>query len=162
MTARVDVGSGFVGEFATDDLTPSWRRVPMFGRNSTNGSVKRLGVPDFLMNDGPPWTANLLSPYASWGDRGPITNLKWGSQYVWGPDSVFVFWNRPIRVLSVYHRMIFENPRSAARRIRDNLLRENCTACMQSPSTCHNPICDCLVNQRDDDWDDLWDEPVDQ
>ena len=27
-TARVDVGSGFVGEFFTNYLTPTWRRVP--------------------------------------------------------------------------------------------------------------------------------------
>ena len=39
-TAQVDVGSGFIIYFSTDYLTPSWRRVPMSGRNSINGSVK--------------------------------------------------------------------------------------------------------------------------
>ena len=62
-TARVDVGAGFVGEFSINYLTPNWRRVPIFGRNSNNGSVKWLGVTDFLRNDGPPWTLNLLAPY---------------------------------------------------------------------------------------------------
>ena len=53
-TARVDVDP-FVGEcFANDYLTPTWRRIPMFVRNSINGSVDRLGVPNFLRNDGPP------------------------------------------------------------------------------------------------------------
>ena len=39
-TVPVDVGAGFVGEFENDYLTPSWRRVPMFGRNSNNGSAE--------------------------------------------------------------------------------------------------------------------------
>ena len=53
LIARVDVGSGFVGKFATDYLVPSWRKVPMFGINSINESLKWLGVPDFLRNYGP-------------------------------------------------------------------------------------------------------------
>ena len=66
-TAHVDVGA-FVGEFfATNYLTQTWRRVPMFVRKSMNVSVKWLGVPNFLRNSGPPWTLNLLSPYADWG-----------------------------------------------------------------------------------------------
>ena len=52
-TARLDVGDGLVREFATDYLTEIWRRVPMFGINSINGSVQWLGVPDFLRTDGP-------------------------------------------------------------------------------------------------------------
>ena len=40
LTVRVDVGSGFVGEFATDYLNTSWLRFPLFGRSSINGSVK--------------------------------------------------------------------------------------------------------------------------
>ena len=39
-TARVDVGTGFVGEFATDYVTPIWRRVTMFGRHYINVSVE--------------------------------------------------------------------------------------------------------------------------
>ena len=71
-TARIDVGDGLVGEFATDYLTPSWSRVPMFGRNYINGSVEWLGVPDFLRNYGPHWTLNLLAPYANWGTECPL------------------------------------------------------------------------------------------
>ena len=50
-TAHVDVGTAYVGEFAINYLTPTWRRVSMFGRNYINGSVKWLGIPDFLRND---------------------------------------------------------------------------------------------------------------
>ena len=52
--ARVDVGDGFVGEFMTNDVTPSWCRVPMFGVHSINGSVQWLVVPATLRTDEPP------------------------------------------------------------------------------------------------------------
>ena len=52
----------------------------MFVRNSMNGTVEWLGVPEFLRNDGPPWTLNLLDPYENWEDIGSITNPNWGSQ----------------------------------------------------------------------------------
>ena len=54
LTARVDVDAGFSGEFVTNDLTPSWRRIPMFVLNYINGSVQWLGVPAPLRTDGPP------------------------------------------------------------------------------------------------------------
>ena len=40
LTAQVDVVAGFVEEFATNYLTPSWRRIYMFGINYINGSVE--------------------------------------------------------------------------------------------------------------------------
>ena len=162
LTAQVDVGVGFFGEFVIDYLNSCWHRVPMFGRNSINGSVEWLGVPDFLRNNGPPWTLKLLSLYDSWGYRGSSTNPNWGGQSGEGSDSVSIPCNCPVCVLPVYHRRIFENTRSAARRIRDDLLQENCTDRIQSPSTLRNPIHSRTVNQRDDDCGNLWDEPVDQ
>ena len=75
-TARVDVGD-FVGECYY--LTPTWRRIPMFVRNYINGSVEWLGVPNFLRNDDPPCTLNLLAPYANWGGRGSSTIPSWSS-----------------------------------------------------------------------------------
>ena len=79
-TARVDVGTGFVREFSTDYLTPSWFRVPMFVLNSINGSFQWLGVPHFLRTDGPPWTDNILSPSPSWVNCGATINRNWVSQ----------------------------------------------------------------------------------
>ena len=38
-TARVDVGAGVVGEFSSDYLTESGRRIPIIGRIFFNGSV---------------------------------------------------------------------------------------------------------------------------
>ena len=94
----------------------------MFGRNYINGSVEWLGVPELLRNDGLPWTANILAPYASWGDRGSRTNTNWGSQYGGGSDSVSVPWNCPLCIHPVYQRRIFENKRSAARRVHGDIL----------------------------------------
>ena len=100
LTAQLYVGAGFVREFPTDCLTGSWRRVPMFGINSINGSVQWLGVPDFLRTDGPAWTANLLDTHPSWGDQGYSTNPNWGSQYGGHSDSVSIPWDCPVHVLS--------------------------------------------------------------
>ena len=78
LTVHIDV-SAFVGKsFATNYLTLTWRRMPMFGRNYINGSVEWLGVPNFLRNYGPPWTLNLLAPYANWWDRGSSTIPSFG------------------------------------------------------------------------------------
>ena len=125
LTERVDV-SDFVGDyFATNYLTPIWRRVLMFVQKSINWSVEWLGVPSFLRNDGPPWTLNLLAPYADWGGRGSITsqNLSSGSRGYSG--SVFINWNRPARVLPIYYRRIFEKTHSAARCACEDPLMEN-------------------------------------
>ena len=65
--ARIDVGA-FIGEcFASNFLTPSWRRIPRFGSNYINESAKWLGITNFLRNDGTRWTLNFLAPYANWG-----------------------------------------------------------------------------------------------
>ena len=61
----------------------------MLSRNSINGSVEWLDVPDFMRNNGPPWTLNLLTPYASWEDRGSITIPNWGGKSV-GVPTVFL------------------------------------------------------------------------
>ena len=158
-TVRVDVGAGVVGEFSTNYLNPSWRRVPMFGINSINGGVQWLGVPNFLRTYGPAWTANLLATHPSWGDQGSINNYNWGSQSRGNSDSFSILWNRPTRVYPVYHHRIFENTHAAAPRVRDNILQYNCLARMQIPTTCLSPIHNPL-GHRDDNRDDLWDEPV--
>ena len=119
-----------------------------FGRNSFNGSVEWLGLPDFLGNYEPPWNFNLLATYTSWGDRGSSNNTNWDSQPRGGSDSISVPWNLPVRVLPVYQQRVFENIRSAARHVCDDLLRDNCMYRIQSPSNFRNPIRICLVNQR--------------
>ena len=125
-TARLDVGSGFVGEcFDTDYLTISWRRVPMFGRNSINGSIEWLDVPNFLSTDGPPWTANTWAPHISGGNQESSTNPDWDSCSGENFDSVSIPWNRPVRVLPIYYWKVFQNTRSAVRCVRGNLLMEN-------------------------------------
>ena len=46
----------------------------MFGKNSNNGNSEWMGVPDFIRADGPPWTDNILDPFADWGRRGTSTS----------------------------------------------------------------------------------------
>ena len=159
-TACIDVGT-FVGEcFATDHLNPTWRRIPIFGRNYINGSVEWIGVPDLPRNDGPPWTLNILATYDNLGDRGSSTSPNWGSGSGGNSDSVYILQNWPARVLPVYHQRIFENTRSAARCACDDLLMENRTYRMKNPSTFCNPIRGRLVIRRDDVLDDCWDFSV--
>ena len=139
-TGQEDVSSGLVGELSTDCLNPSWRRVPMFGRSSINGIVRWIGVPDFLRNNGLPWTFNILSPYSRWVDRGYSTNLNWGSVSGGNHNIVSISWNHPACFLPIYHHRVFENTCSAVCHTCKGLLRENCTYIMQSPSACRNPI----------------------
>ena len=102
----------------------------MFGRNSINGSVEWLGVPNFLKNYVPTWTLNLLAPYAHWGDRGSSTSTKLGSGSGGYYDGVSINWNIPACVLPIYHWRIFEKTYSAARRAQDKILwRTTHTAC---------------------------------
>ena len=128
----------------------------MFGRNYINGSVKWLGVPNFLRNYGLPWTLNLLAPYANWGGRGSSTSPKLGSGPGGYSDGVSINGNPPVRVLLIFHRRIFEKTRNATRRDGDNILMENRMYRMQSRSTCRNPIHGRVVNRQDDALDDSW------
>ena len=138
-TARVDVGD-FVGDFLLPiSLLNIWRRIPMFVRNSINGRVKWISVPNFLRNDGTPWTLNLLDPYTNLGGRGSSTSLNLVSGSGGYFDGVSINWNQPTCVLRIYHQRIFENTCSAACRARDNISMENCTYRMQSSSTCRHP-----------------------
>ena len=102
LTARADVVA-FVGDyFSTYSLAPTWRRVPMFGRKSINGSIEWLGVSVFLRNDGPPWTLNILAPYSDWGGRGSSTSQNLSTGYGGYSDSVSIDWDWPVRFLPIY------------------------------------------------------------
>ena len=118
----------------------------MFGKNYSNGSIKWIGVPKFLRNKRLNWNLNILSLYANWGDRGSNTIPNLGSGSGGYSDGVSINWNRTSHVLPIYHWRIFENTCSAELHTRDNLLTENGTYHMQSPSTCSNPIHRRLVN----------------
>ena len=155
--------SNSVGDYsATNCLTPTWRRVPMSGRKLINESIEWLGIPSFPRNDGPPWTLNILDPYADWGGRGSSISQNFSSGSGGYSDSVFINCNRPARVLPIYHRRIFNITCSNARCNRDNLLTGNHSYCMQIPYICCNPIHGSLFNERDDPLDDFWDFSVRQ
>ena len=70
-TAQVYFRDGVVGEFSSDYMTESGRRIPLHGRITINGSFEHLGVPG---------DENLLDPGPSWGDGGTTTIQNWGIQ----------------------------------------------------------------------------------
>ena len=96
----------------------------MYSRISINVRVKWFVVPNFLRNDRPPWTLNILDPYADCGYRGSITSPDLGSGSGRHSDGVSINWNLPARVLPVYHQRIFENNHSAACHACDDILME--------------------------------------
>ena len=55
-TEWVDVGAGFVSEFVTNYLTPSWRRISTFGENSINGTIQFLTWLYWLIVEDFHWT----------------------------------------------------------------------------------------------------------
>ena len=61
-TLQVDFGAVVVGEFASNYLTESGRRIPIFGRICINGSVEYLDVPDLHRTGGPSCNDNLMAP----------------------------------------------------------------------------------------------------
>ena len=105
----MDVGAGFNGEFSTDYLTTSWRRILMFGRNYINGSVEWLSVPYLMRNDGPPWNLNIMAPYDDWGYRGSSTSPNLGGSSGRYSDIVSINWDRLALVPPIFHQRIFEN-----------------------------------------------------
>ena len=111
-TSQVDVGAGVVGEFATNYLTESGRRIPIFGRIYINGSVEWLGVT----------AANILAPCSILVDCDTTTNQNWVSQPGGPSGSFLVSCNCLVCVLPVYLRKILENMRAAAHRVRDDHL----------------------------------------
>ena len=134
----------------------------MFGVNGINGSVQWLGIPAPLRNYGPPYTNNILATSPDWVTGGTDTNPNWGSQPGGPYGSVAVLWSGLVRSMPAYVRRILKNTHSAACHIRDDLLRDNRMVRMQSISISRSILHDCLVNWQDYDWDNLWDDPVDQ
>ena len=149
LSARVDV-SAFVSDcFAINYLTPTWCRVFMFGCKSINGSIKWLGVSSFLWNFCP-----ALDPQYSgslcWlgGEEGPVPVRTWVVILGDIPTVFLSIEKFPLVSFHLITKRFFENTQSAARRDRDNLLMENHMYRIQIPSTCCNPLCGWLVNQR--------------
>ena len=127
-----------------------------------NGSVQWLDVPDPLSNDGPHWIDNILAPIPAWGTFGTAINPNWailpGGHY----GSVCVPCSGTVRSILAYVRRSPGNTRTAVHHVLYDLLRDNRTTRMKILSTSRNIFRDFLVNWRYCDWDDLWDDMVDQ
>ena len=78
-TARVEVGSGTVGQFMTNYLDENGRIIPTICQISINGSVKLLSIPDFFINSGLSLIDHLQAPTTTsgWGHTN-TSNQNWG------------------------------------------------------------------------------------
>ena len=121
LTARFDVVTGIVGDFATNFLTENRHRNSMFVRKSINGSSEFLGAPAPLRTNGPPWIENVLISSLVWGVgvTGKISNRR--SQPGGPYGSVSVMWSGPIQYISCVRRGP-KNVRAVARRVCDDIL----------------------------------------
>ena len=132
----------------------------IFCKKSINGSFEFLGDTDPLRTKWPYWIDNNLVPILAWGFGGTVTNLNREIQTGGRYSGVSIPWCVAVPTGSSYLPRSPENTRVTARRVRDDLFRENCLVRVQSLSNAHHILCDCLVNLTDCAWDDLWDEPV--
>ena len=118
-TARVDLGSGVVGQFLSDHLAENGRRILILGQIFINGSVKLVGTPNFHINSGLMYTDNLLDTQDNtcWGDGG-TSNHNWGVH----PGGLYSMWsvtwsgNAPAR--PAYMPRIPENARCCVPHMR--------------------------------------------
>ena len=135
--------------------------MAIYVHRSINGSIKWLGVPAPFCNTRVAWTDNLLVPEARWGDGVRVGDWAWGNKLVFliGAD---VMWRSVVTASPYYLTGIPpENVRTTARRVRDALLQEHLLPRSQNFLSVHHIGGDERVNRSDDNWDNLWDEPVD-
>ena len=62
----------------------------MFGVNYINGSVQWLGVPDFLRNDGPPWTDHIYWLPVLLGETVVLPPIRTGEVNLMDPMAVLL------------------------------------------------------------------------
>ena len=74
----------------TNELTPPWRRVPMIGVNSINGSVQCFDVPDPLKTNGPPGLIISWLPFLLW-EPVVLTPIQTGEANVVKPMKVLPY-----------------------------------------------------------------------
>ena len=150
---KVDVGTGVVGQFSSDNLTENGRRIPILSQISINGSVEYLGIPDFHRAGGTFWADNLLSPHSSWVSGGNTTNQNWVI-HTGGPyNNVSAAWRGAVLTRHDYVARNPENVRAAACHICDDSLQSRRRARMLSLSTSRNPVLNPRVNCRGSDQD---------
>ena len=151
-TARVDVDAGFVGQFSSHYLTKNWRRIPVLGQISINGSVVYLCIPDFHRTSGPMWYDNLLDPRASCG-YGGTSNQNWGVQSRGYYSNVAMAWSTTVPSCPYYMTWSLEIPRVAAHCVRDDFCRARRCKLDRICSISCNPFVDVGVNWRGDYWE---------
>ena len=129
---QVEVSPGTVGEFTTNHLAENGRRILIIRQLSINGSVKFLGIPDFVRNSGLWFIENLQDPTVptGWGHAN-TSNQNWGVI----PGRPYSLWSVPwgvtVPVCPAYMPRSLENLRADAHHVRDDFLHRRCHECMR-------------------------------
>ena len=78
-TSQVEVVNGTMEEFTTDYLVKDGRRILIIGQLSINGSVRFLGITDFVRGSWLYFLTNLqaIAEATGWGNGG-TSNQNWG------------------------------------------------------------------------------------
>ena len=127
--------------------------VLIIGRLPINVSVQFLGILVFFRNSGLFFIENLQASNVTTGlGHADTTNQNCGV-ILRGPYSMLGFpWVNNLPAHPDYIPKSPENPRAAARRIRDDVLHRRRRELMRSPTTSCNPIVNPRVHCRDDNW----------
>ena len=84
-----------------------------------------MGVPEFLRDDGPPWTDNILCPSPCWGVGGTVKILSWGGQPGGYYGGFHVSWRGAVPARLAYLPWSPKNMLATACRICDDLLQKH-------------------------------------
>ena len=145
-----------MGQFTANYLDENGRRIPIISQLSINGSVQLLGIPAFVRNSGLLFIENLQAPTvpSGWGDA-DTSNKNWGvipglSYSIWS-----VTWDSTVPAHPDYMPRIPENPRTAARRVRDDFCLQRRRDIMWRRSKSRNTIVNPRIHRSDDDREGL-------
>ena len=133
------------GQFKTQYFAVNGRRIPVIGQKLSNRSVKILGIPENAWGCGFPFLDNVLAPTIihGWGEN-DNSNQNWpvipGGSY----HNVYVAWRGAMPACPNYMPRSLENPRSAARRVRD----DSCCARLRETDQRRSRSCNYIVNPR--------------
>ena len=150
--SQLEVGDVTMGKFIKNFIYENRRRISIIVQLYINGSVQLLGIPTFVINSGLSFIKNLQAPTVISGWGGTNTpNQNWGVipgryysnvAFTWGSNTSYRLYCMPRSL---------ENPRAAARRVRDELCCQGRRDFMQRHSTSCNPIVNTRIHRCGDD-----------
>ena len=150
----MEVAAGNVGKLLANYLDENGRRIPILGKISINGSVKLLGIPDFIRNSGPLFVENLQSPTvpSGWGNA-DTSNQNWGVLPGGPYINVAMSWGSTVLVCLDYAPWSPKSPHTAVRHIHNEFRHLRRRDIMKKHSRSCNPIVNPRIHCRGNDWE---------